>query len=167
MPLETLHLLTRGDVPHADHRVERSGGDELPIGRHYVDQRADSTTTLHPLTRHRGDTRVDRAVLVVDEIFDPEIKHTLALLNIPDPRRLVSRAGNEEAAVAGKVERVDLLHVSLEEVADALLLDVPDLHPDQPVVPVFGHVVPLTLIWRSSAPVARYLPSGEKQMLRM
>jgi hypothetical protein len=66
-------------------------------------------------------------MLIMDEILDPEIKYTLALLYVPDPGRLVARARYEEATIAGEVERVNFLHVPLEEVADAFLLNVPDL----------------------------------------
>lgn len=66
-------------------------------------------------------------MLIMYKILNPQIKHTHSLLDIPDPGRLVPRARNEEPAVSRKVERVDFLHVALEEVSDAFLLDVPDL----------------------------------------
>ena len=100
----------------------------------------------------------------MDKVLDPQIKHTLPLLNLPYSRRLVAGTGNKESTIPRKVERVDLLHVSLEKMAYAFLLDVPYLQVS------FGsrpHAFRRTLICLSSAPVARYLPSGEKQILRM
>jgi hypothetical protein len=100
-------------------------------------------------------------VLVVDEVLDPQVEDAGALLNVPDTGRLVAGARDEESPISAEVQRVDLLHVALEKVADALLLDVPDLGVS------WRKGLLLTLIWRSSAPVARNLPSGLKQMLRM
>lgn len=66
-------------------------------------------------------------MLVVDKVLNAEVEHTSTLLNLPHAGRLVARARHKEAPVPAKVERVDLLHVTLEKVSDALLLNVPDL----------------------------------------
>lgn len=49
------------------------------------------------------------------------------VLHVPDSGGFVARAGDDEAAVAGEVEGVDFLLVAVEDVADALGFDVPDL----------------------------------------
>lgn len=51
----------------------------------------------------------------------------MSAVNVPDARALVTRAGNEELSVARKVERIDFLVVTRQEVLDAFLCNVPDL----------------------------------------
>lgn len=90
-------------------------------------------------------------MLVVDEIVDAQVEHALTLFDIPDPGRLVSRTRDQESAVSGKVQRVNLLHVALKQVLDSLRLDVPYLkwsasaccecgiaYPDLPVLRTGG-----------------------------
>ncbi len=47
--------------------------------------------------------------------------------HIPNPRRTVTRTRNDEPAIAGKVEGVDLLLVAFEHRPNSLLLNVPNL----------------------------------------
>jgi len=63
----------------------------------------------------------------MDEILDPKIENALALFDIPNPRWFIARSRDEESTIPREVKRVDLLHVALEEMANALLLDVPNL----------------------------------------
>lgn len=49
------------------------------------------------------------------------------VLHVPDSRGFVAGAGDDEAAVTGEIEGVDFLLVAVEDVADALGFDVPDL----------------------------------------
>jgi hypothetical protein len=71
------------------------------------------------------------------KIVNSQIIHTPARLDVPQPGALVARAGNEESAVPRKVERVDFLHVALEQVADALFLNVPYLVKRQHMIPFY------------------------------
>ena len=49
------------------------------------------------------------------------------IAKIPDTRGAVARAGDDQPAVPREVERVYLLLVSIEDVADPLFGDIPDL----------------------------------------
>ena len=51
----------------------------------------------------------------------------MSAVNVPDARALVTRAGNQELSVARKVERVNFLIMTRQEVLDAFLCNVPDL----------------------------------------
>ena len=121
------------------------------------------------LTSNRGNSRIDRSMLIMYKVFDPQVDHTLPLFDIPDSGRLVPRSRNEEPAITRKVERVDFLHVPLEEMADSFLFNVPDLARVSAMclIKIPGRGIRLTLICLSSAPVAKYFPSGLKQILRM
>lgn len=66
-------------------------------------------------------------MLIVNKVFNLQIEHASALLNIPDPSRLVTGTGNKESTITGKIERIDFLHVTLEKVANASLLKIPNL----------------------------------------
>lgn len=79
------------------------------------------------LTRNRRNPRIDRASFTQDDILNLEIKHTVTAIDIPNPRALVARAGNEELSVPGKVERVDFLIVARQEMLDSFFRDIPDL----------------------------------------
>lgn len=106
VPLEPFDLLTSGDIPHSDHCIQRSRSDELAIGRDYTSGSAVPSHLQHgspSLTSDRGDTSIDRAMLVVDEVVDAEVEHALTLFDIPDPGGLVSRTRHQESAVSGKV----------------------------------------------------------------
>jgi hypothetical protein len=137
--LQTLEQVTHLDVPDAHALVERAGRNELGVGRN-------------------GDRR--------HAILDGERQVAVARLQIPDPDGPVATAGSNGAPVAGEIERVDVLVVTGERGADLSLLDVPDL--DELVCARKPPTrTKLTLISLSSAPVARYLPSGLKQTLLM
>lgn len=79
------------------------------------------------LTSDRGDTRVDRSMLVMQEIIDSQVKHTDSLFDLPYSSRLVSRSRDEVLAVSRKVERVYFLHVALKQVPDSFCFDIPNL----------------------------------------
>lgn len=51
----------------------------------------------------------------------------VVIVHVPYPGGLVTRTGDDEATVSGKVERIDLLLVAIEDIPDALLRNVPDL----------------------------------------
>ena len=100
----------------------------------------------------------------------------LSFVHVPDPCGAVSRARHDQTAVARKVERVDLLLVSLEDRPDPLFRNVPYLHTHtirdgEPMRIGDAGAKKLegvrTRICLSSAPVARYRPSGLKHTLRM
>lgn len=100
LALEPLEEVALVEVPDPDALIERSGGDVLRVGR----------------DGHRRDAILDR-----------QRQDVAALLNVPQPDRAVATTGRNGAAVAGKVERVNVLLVAREGVADLLLVDVPDL----------------------------------------
>lgn len=98
--LETLHQEAGVNVPDADALVERTGGDILSVGRN-------------------SNSR--------DAILNSEGQSVGARLNIPKSYGSVAGAGRNGAAVAGKVERVDILLVAREVVANSARRNVPDL----------------------------------------
>ena len=111
MSSESANLHARCCVPQSDDRVQRASREQSAVGR-------------------EGDARescVDRSSVSLDEVLDLEVKHARPGLDVPDPSRLVSRARDNVSAVGGEVERVDLLGVTLKEMLDPLLLDVPNL----------------------------------------
>lgn len=89
------------DVPDADALVERAGGDVAAVGRH-------------------GDGG--------HAVFDGECEDAGVGLDVPEADRAVAGAGGDVAAIAAEVERVDVLVVAGEGVADLLGGDVPNLH---------------------------------------
>jgi hypothetical protein len=99
-PFQTLEEVAHLDVPHAHALVERAGSHELRVGRD-------------------GDGR--------DAVLDGEGEAAGARLKIPNPDGAIATAGRDGAAVAGKVEGVDVLVVASKGVADLPRLDVPDL----------------------------------------
>lgn len=66
-------------------------------------------------------------MFIVNKVLNLQVEHASTLLNIPDPSRFVTRTGNKESTITGKIERVDFLHVTLEKVANAPLLEIPNL----------------------------------------
>lgn len=98
--LETLHEEARVNVPHADALIERTSGDILGVGRN-------------------GNSR--------DTILNSEGQSVGARLDIPKSYGSVAGARCDGAAVAGKVERVNILLVAREVVANSARLNVPDL----------------------------------------
>jgi hypothetical protein len=70
----------------------------------------------------------------MDEVLNFEVEYAHPLLNVPDPGGFVATARYEEPAIPREIQRVDLLHMPLEQVPDAFLLDIPNL-TSQRVVP--------------------------------
>ena len=159
--LQTLHQVTSGGVPHADALVQGTGSHVAAIGGHGY-----SSNT----------------------ILDAEGVDKLAIENIPQTNSLVSTTRGDEATITSKVQRVDVLLVSTEDVLDGARVDIPNLVVSlsqlffsfplflsfffssdllDTSMPVVHFILKLTRICLSSAPVARYLPSGLKQTLRM
>lgn len=131
-------------VPDSNTLVKRASSDKLAIRRH----------------RNGGDA-----------IFDGEGNDAAVLLDVPDSDGPIARSGSNVDAVAGEVERIDVLLVAGELVANLALFDVPDLLSREPRFSVCSNTNDLmdglTRMILSSAPVARYLPSGLKHTLRM
>lgn len=100
--LEALEEVALVDVPHAHALVERAGGDVLGVGR---------------------DSNGRHAVL------NSEREGVAAGLDIPETNGPVTASGGDSSAVASKIERVDILLVTGESVADGSGLDVPYLGP--------------------------------------
>ena len=154
--LELVEELTRLGIPDADDRVERTGREELAVGRKH----------------DRRDSGVDGTVLGDGDVVNRERKDARARLEVPHPRRLVARARNESATVRRERERVDLALVALEHLQNALLCEVPDLSRGEGVrsknrLGPSEKSTARTLTMRSSEPVARYLPSGLNDTERM
>lgn len=98
--LETLDKVAVGGVPHADALVEGTSRDVLGVGRD-------------------GDGG--------DAILDAEGQDVLACLDVPEADGAVAAAGRDCAAIAGEVERVDVLLVTGEAIPDGSVGDIPDL----------------------------------------
>ena len=106
VPTQPLDQHRACHVPDAHNRVQAPGGDPPPI---------------------RADRDARHARVVVQRVGVVDREHLArAFEHVPDARGLVTRAGDDEPAVAREVERVDLLLVPVEHVADALLRDVPN-----------------------------------------
>lgn len=99
MSPQPLQKLTRLNIPDPDNVVQRTRGDEGSRGR-------DSD---------RGDTRVG---VVVDHVGDGKDLTIGGVLHVPDSGGAVTGTGDDEAAVLGKVERVDFLLVTVKDLAD-------------------------------------------------
>jgi hypothetical protein len=100
LAFETHHQLAALDVPDADALVEGSGRDELVVGR----------------DGDRGDA-----------VLDGEVCNLGVGLEIPQADTAVATAGGNDAAVARKVETVNVLLVAGELVLDGTAGNVPDL----------------------------------------
>lgn len=98
--LQTLHQVTSGGVPHADALVQGTGSHVAAIGGHGYSS---------------------------DTILDAESVDELAIEDIPQTDSLVSTARGDEATIASKVQRVDVLLVSTEDVLDGARVDIPNL----------------------------------------
>ena len=157
MPSETVDQRPSRNVPDAHDGVQRSRGDEARIGG----------------DGHARHARVDVGIVIDREDLG------LACGHVPYPRRLVARTRDDERAVVGEVERIDLLLVAFKGVTDAFAGNIPYLRPVKFQLKIEKYSCQFTRtadrrwtrkrtrISRSSAPVARYLPSGEKQTARM
>ena len=103
MPIGTLKALSEVagvDIPYADALIKRAGGDVVGIRR----------------DGHRSDT-----------ILDGEGESVGSLLNIPESNGTVTTAGCDGATITGEVERVNILLVAREVVADCPSLNIPNL----------------------------------------
>ena len=149
IPVSTqpLHQLSSRDIPDAHNCVQAPGSDVLTI-------RTDG---------NGGDTSVivQWIVIIDSKNFRGSVNH------IPNPGGFIARSRNDKPSIGGEIKRVDFLLVTIKNVADALLCDIPDLGH----MSVGNQETPesrwRTRICLSSAPVARYLPSGLKQTLRI
>lgn len=100
LALGPLHEVARLAVPDAHALVQAAGRDVAVVGRD-------------------GDGG--------DAVFDRQAQDALVLLDVPQADGAVARAGGDVPPVGGEVERVDVLFVAGELVADAAFGDVPDL----------------------------------------
>ena len=98
--LQALHQVASGGVPHADTLVQGSGSHVAAVGGH----------------RNGSNT-----------IFDAQSVDKLAIENIPQAHSLITTARGNETAVTSKVQRVDILLVSTEDVLDGARINIPDL----------------------------------------
>lgn len=98
--LQTLHQVTSGGVPHADTLVQGTGSHVAAIGGHGY-----SSNT----------------------ILDAEGVDKLAIENIPQTNSLVPTARGDEATITSKVQRVDVLLMSAEDVLNGARVDIPNL----------------------------------------
>ena len=109
--LEALNEIAPG-IPHADALVKRTSGDILGVGR-------DGNSS--------------------DPVLDREGSHQLRSLDIPKSDGPVATSRGNGASVAREVERVDILFVSREGVADRSRGDIP--YSDQLVLGTGGQVL--------------------------
>lgn len=98
--LETLDQEARHDVPDTNALIQRAGGNKLRVGRN----------------GNGGDAILNRQRQGVG-----------ALLNVPQTDSPVTTARSDGAAVARKVERVNVLLVAREVVADSSSGNIPHL----------------------------------------
>lgn len=98
--LKTLHQEAGVNVPHADALVQGTCRNVLGVGR----------------DGHSRDTVLDR-----------ESEGVGTLLDIPQADSPVATAGGDRSSVTRKVQRVNILLVAREVVANRSALDIPDL----------------------------------------
>jgi hypothetical protein len=151
VPAELLKQLAGVSIPDADDGVQRAGGDEAVV-------RGDG---------HGCDAGIDLGFVDREDALDGAGRIWLAR-HVPDPSGTVARARDNEATVLGELEGVDVLRVAVKHLGNTLLFDVPNL----PKMFSHRHISlaqfrTLTRIRVSSAPVAKNLPSGLKQTVRM
>ena len=140
--IQTLREITSASVPHSHTLIQRSCRDKGTIRGH--------GHCSHP-------------------IFDLECQNFFTCINVPDSDRMIPTARCDELAVTSEIKRIDVLFMTGEGVLDCLCGNVPDL------IATVSSLVRgeselagrLTRICLSSAPVARYFPSGLKQTLRI
>jgi hypothetical protein len=99
--LQALHQVAGGSVPDAHALIQRTGSHVAAIRRH----------------SHSSDT-----------VLDAKGVDKLAIENIPQAHGLVSTARCDETAIASKVQRVNVLLVSTEDVLNGARVDVPNLY---------------------------------------
>jgi hypothetical protein len=100
--LQALDQVSSCSVPNTDTLVQRTGSHVTAIRRH----------------GHSSDA-----------ILNAKSVDKLAIENIPETNSLISTARGDESTVASKVQRVDVLLVSTEDMLDGTLVDVPNLEP--------------------------------------
>lgn len=176
----------RVELPHLDRLVETATDEVLAVRGECdrVDAILVALLTFEPLQDEalvevpNPDALVERPSRYVlriggdghrrDTVLDRQCQDVGACLDVPQADGAITAAGCDRTAVAREVERVDVLLVAGEGVANLLLVNVPDLHGlVSECIRVRKGVEPPTLISLSSAPVARYRPSGLKQTLRI
>ena len=99
--LETLNEISSGGIPNANAPVERSSSDVAAI---------------------RGDGDGGDAVL------NAQGQLLLSVHHIPQANALVATSRSDITAVASKIERVDVLVVSGEDVSDLASANIPNLY---------------------------------------
>ena len=97
---QSLNQISGVRIPHPHTLVERAGRDQLSIGGD-------------------GDSR--------DAVFDAQSEYVLAGVDIPYSYGSVTTARGDMPTIAGKVERVDILLVTVEGMPYHTVLNVPDL----------------------------------------
>lgn len=112
--LETLDEVAMGDVPHVDALVEGASGNVLAVWR-------DGNRS--------------------DPVLYAESQEALSTLDVPEPDSPVSTPGSDGASVAGNVDRVDVLIVTGEGVANRSRLDIPDLVSSRSAFSYFSFAV--------------------------
>lgn len=138
-PLETLHKQPSGNIPHADALVKRSSRHVLCVGRN----------------GHCSHAILYRQCEDIDAGFD-----------IPESDSTITTARRNGSAIAGKVKGIDVLLMASKGVANGSCRNIPYLNTvSYETSEILSSC--LTLIILSSAPVAKYLPSGLKHTLRM
>lgn len=105
---KTLEQVSLMDVPNADALVERTSGDVLGVGGN-----GNSCNT----------------------ILDSQSEGVSALLDIPETNGSISTARCNRATIAGKVERVNVLLVTGEGIANRSRLNVPNLRKKSQLSP--------------------------------
>jgi hypothetical protein len=98
--LQALDKVARRNVPNADALVQRSRCHKLGVGRDCY-----SSYT----------------------VLDGKSQRVSSCFNVPESDSSVTTAGGDGSAVSCEVERVDVLLVTREVVANDTVLDVPDL----------------------------------------
>lgn len=79
------------------------------------------------LTCDRGDSSIDGSDFPLDHVLNPQIENAATGRHVPYPSGLVARSRHNESAISRKLERINLLGVSLKQVTDAFRFDIPDL----------------------------------------
>lgn len=139
------HLPRRGELPHLDGLVQTAADELAGVRRkgHTIDtilvavgsleplQEVAQLDVPHPHALVEGtgchELRVGRDGNRRDAVLNSERQIAAARLQIPDPDGPIAAARGNGAAVAGEIERVDVLVVARERGADLSCLDVPDL----------------------------------------
>lgn len=98
--LEALNQVSSGSVPDTNALIKRSGSYVAAVWRNSNSGNA---------------------------VFDAENEFLFAIDDIPETDSLITTSGSDVAAVSGKVERINILFMSGEDVFDCAASNVPDL----------------------------------------